>query len=182
LAGIHAPAVTRDHGVVFQPGAMEIIDRFARGIEEAAEPNEAVRIMQQRLTAMAIKVAVLSAAGWSEGIPATADVPVSTQDAEMAVACLARWANDARAFAERVGESEFEAKLQRCLSLIREQGAAPRRELARAAHCPKRVMDDIEATLLDRGLITVSERKSSNGHPQIWWGTPAELRIRKETG
>lgn len=172
LHEIYRRAVAADHAVRWGAGALEVIDDFARGLEESDEPNEAIRVMQQRLTAMTVKVAMLSAVGRAEGLPERGEVICTADDAVMAIAVVDRWSHDAHVFAERVGETEFESKLARCLALVRQQQAMSRRDLARAAHCPKRMMDDIEATLLDRGLIRVLERET-HGRPQIFWALPA---------
>ncbi len=178
LHGIHHAAIGQSHAVEFQPGALEVLDAFAESLEESTETNEAAKTMQQRLTAMAIKVALLSAAGWSTGLPTTGPLPVSVQDGEMAVTTVRRWAADAKTFAARVGETQFETKLAKCLRLVQQHTAIPRNDIARAVHVPKKLMDEIEATLLDREQIVTAEKPSDHGPNQLLWCIPRSYRLK----
>src|SRR5207245_8578504 len=90
---------------------------------------------------------------------------VSVDDAEAAVVIATRWLQDALEFASRIGESEFEGQVQRCLRCVTSRkGMVERRDVARVVHLAKRTLDDVEATLVDRGLITV-ERHEHPGRP-----------------
>lgn len=172
LRAIYSAAKERPHTVQFQSGALEVLDAFAETLEESKEVNESAKTMQQRLSAMAVKVAMLSAAGWTEGVTANAPLRVAIQDAEFAVTVVQRWAADAKAFAERVGATQFETKLAKCLWLVQENQAIPRNDIARAVHCPKRLMDEIEETLLDRELIKLSTQKTDHGPDKLLWVLP----------
>ncbi len=172
LRTIYNAAKDRSHTVQFEHGALEVLDAFAETLEESTEVNEAARTMQQRLSAMAVKVAMLSAAGWTEGVTTAVPLRVAIQDAEMAVVIVKRWADDAKAFAERVGATQFETKLTKCLRLVQEHQLIPRNDIARAVHCPKRLMDEIEETLLDRELIKLATQKTDHGPDKLLWVLP----------
>lgn len=156
--------------VRFEPGALELLDDFAADIEqEAAEAtNEAARTMLQRLTPMAVKIGILAAAGRTDALGGD-ELTVTVEDATAAAQVAAVWRFDAVRFAERVGQNEFEKHVQRCLRFVQERGPVPRRAVARAMHLPKRLLDEVEATLLDRGLITVATAPSPSGPPKVVW-------------
>ena len=169
LHEIYTAAKSRPHSVIFQAGALEALDAFAATLEESTEVNESSRIMQQRLSAMAVKVAMLSASGWTQGVTPDLPLRVAVQDAEMAVVVVQRWANDAKAFAERVGTTHFETVLQKCLRIVESRKSVPRSVIAQNCHVPKRMLDDIEATLMDRKLIDVVPEDSPSGPKRIIW-------------
>lgn len=180
LHAIYEGAMARPHAVEFQEGALEALDAFAQTLEESAEVNEAARTMQQRLAAMAVKLAMLSAAGWSHGV--TPDIPlrVAIQDGEMAVAIVQRWANDAKAFAERVGETIFETKLTKCFRIVQQRQLVARNDIARAVHVPRKVMDEIESTLIDRDQIKISTKPTDHGPDTLMWGLPKAEQAQPE--
>ena len=173
LHGIYAAALTKPHTTTFQDGSLEILDAFAETLEESTETNEGSRTMQQRLAAMAVKVAMLSAAGWEDALTPDLPLRVAVQDAETAVVVVQRWADDARAFAERVGETQFETKLTKCLRLVHQHQIIARNDIARAVHVPKREMDEIEGTLLDRDQIKVGVKATTRGPNTLIWMLPA---------
>lgn len=180
LRAIYTAAKELPHTVEFQSGALEVLDAFAETLEESLESNEAARTMQQRLSAMAVKVAMLSAAGWTEGVTASSPLRVALQDAEFAVTIVKRWAADAKIFAERVGATQFETKLTKCLRLVQENQVIARNDIARAVHCPKRLMDEIEETLLDRELIKLATQKTDHGPDKLLWVLPG-AQLHNET-
>ncbi len=169
LRHIYDAASARPHTVEFQEGALEALDAFAQTLEESTELNEAVRTMQQRLSAMAVKLAMLSAAGWQDGMRPNEPLRVAIQDGEMAVSVAQRWAEDAKAFAERVGETRFETVLQKCMRIVEAKKAVPRSVIAQNAHVPKKLLDDIEATAIDRKLIEIREEQSPSGPSRVIW-------------
>lgn len=71
-----------------------------------------------------------------------------------AAALVDRWLVDMLRFAETVGLNEFEKQLDRAWrALVRLGGEAPRRRVAIASRLSKRQLDEIQATLEDRGLL-----------------------------
>ena len=161
----------------FAPGALQHLDAFAAALEvEAAALDEHTRPMLHRLAPMALKVAMLLAAGR----PTTPDheaLTVQLADAEV----TARWRTDALAFAARIGESQFERTVARCRRVFQRkarpgQGIA-RRLIAQLVHVSKRTLDDVEATLQDRGEIHVA-RIETPGRPTLTlWEVPGATRL-----
>ena len=170
LNRIYLWAQTAERRVRFTGDALALIDRFAEAIETSdALANERARAMLQRLNAMTVKLAMLSAVGR----PMAADrdeLLVTPADADSAVAVSTRWRDYAIAFSEQVGETLLEQHIARALQVLcAKKGRCPRRVIAKLVHCSKKVMDEVEATLLDRGDIEVEQPKSPSGPaPQIW--------------
>jgi len=117
---------------------------------------------------MTVKLAMLSAAGRPYA-DARADLEITTDDASVAVAVASRWRDYAIAFGERVGETALEQLIGRALKVFQAKAKKrlPRRDIARAVHCAKRVMDDIEQTMEDRGDIVV-EQTDDKKTTRIW--------------
>jgi hypothetical protein len=170
LHAVFAWCLAGSPAVVFAPGALARLDRFAaRGEHDAAELEERQRAMLQRLDAMVIKLSMLCAAGRSDAT-AQAQLVVEPRDVEAATTIATRWRRDAVSFAERIGETEFERAVGRALRIAeRRKGPVNRRDIARAVHIPKRMLDDVEATLTDRGLIRVERRERRGTQTLVTW-------------
>jgi hypothetical protein len=172
LHRIYAWARARQRGVRFDAAALKIIDDFAVSIEDAPA-DDVLRAMSSRLTHMVVKVAMLSAAGRLANDQAT--IPQDTlvvdgDDAKAARLVALRWYGYAQDFASRIGESDFERALQGCLPLVQGRAEVPRRVIARATHIQKRMLDHVEETLVDRGMIRVVKRETAaKGTQAITW-------------
>jgi len=162
-----------DRRARFAPGALGIIDQFAQRIETAASSTpERATAMLQRLSPMAVKIALLTAVGRAT-TPDVDELVVTQEDAQIAVTVAERWRGYAIAVAQRIGENDFERLMERAVRVVRQHKRLARREVARLVHCPKKIMDDIEATLLDRGEITVTMVKAPSGpDARVWSITP----------
>jgi len=146
---------TRD--VRFAGGVFDCLEKVAIEIEDAARgASNTTRIMLHRLTPMAGKTAACLAAGWTR-TPNEPTLTITSEDAEGAVTIMRRRKKDALTFAARVGENDFERYVASCARIVRERGSTPRRVVAQNCHVEKRVLDSIEATLLDRGHISVTD-------------------------
>jgi hypothetical protein len=89
-----------DRPVLFGAGTLARLDGFAADLErDVAEVNETGRAMLQRLTPMAVKLAMLAAAGMPDA-PESSALVVRLEDAEAAVVVATRWRGYALAFAE----------------------------------------------------------------------------------
>jgi putative DNA primase/helicase len=169
LSAIYTWAKSTQRRVIFDRNALGIIDRFAEEIESSdLIANERARAMLQRLNALTVKLAMLAAAGRPDATDHDALI-VTPNDAVAAVAVARRWRDYAIAFAERVGETEIERLLQRALQVVRVKGRVPRRVIAQLLHCTKRTMDEIEATLVDRGHIVLQKIAANSGPETRMW-------------
>ncbi|MCX6544418.1 MAG: DUF3987 domain-containing protein [Acidobacteria bacterium] len=165
-----ATSLATSRAVRFEPGVLSRLDAlFFEPLEQAgAAQTETGRAMLSRLSATALKLCLLVAAGR----PDTADhaaLVVTTDDAESAMIIARRWQSYALAFAARIGESDFERKLQRVLVVVRQRRSVPRHVLARLAHCDKKTLDSIRDTLVDRGQIVAVQIKADMGRPGELW-------------
>src|SRR5688572_7025892 len=92
------------------------------------------------------------------------DLHITPDDARAAIAVASRWREYAIAFGERVGENVLEQQIARALAVVTSKGGrCPRRVVAHNLHCYRKVLDDIESTLVDRGMLLVHEEKSISG-------------------
>jgi hypothetical protein len=158
--------------VMFADGALETIDIYAQAMEQrSAVLDEAAKTMLQRLVPMALKLAMLAAAGR----PTTAafdqleHLEVDLDDVAAALAVIRRWESYALAFADRIGESRFERDLRRCVRVVEARGLVLRRVIARTVHLDKKMLDLVEATLADRGMVKVHVEPGKSGPATTSW-------------
>jgi hypothetical protein len=98
------------------------------------------------------------------------DLIVTPADAEAAVAVAGRWRDYALAFGAQIGETLLEQHIARALRVLdAKNGRCPRRVIAQYVHCSKKVLDEIEDTLIDRGEITLEEPRGSSGPSTTIW-------------
>lgn len=162
-------AKTGPRRVRFDGSALPTIDRFAEAIETSdALANARSRAMLQRLNAMTVKLAMLAAVGRPTAVDGD-DLVIRPADAEAAVAIATRWRDYATTFGEKVGETALEQLITRALDVMRVKRRAPRRAVAQLVHCSKKVMDDIEGTLEDRGEIVVEHVPGNSGPAARIW-------------
>jgi hypothetical protein len=146
--------------------ALAVIDGFARDLErEAPDRTPASNAIIARLVPMAVKVSMLLAAGRPDAT-ASQWLDVTLDDADAAVTIATRWQRDALTFASRIGESDFERKVQRCVRLVETKGRVARRYVAQQCHTEKKTLDAIQDTLADRGLIDIISTPVS-GRPTL---------------
>jgi len=159
--------------VVFGPGALEAVDAFQADIENMAGEDHTNTVMLQRLGTMALKLAMLVACGRTESTQSPT-LTVTESDALQAVAVARRWKKYAQRFAERVGESEFEIKVQRVKRMLVAGEPIERRNIARKLHLSKLILDGIQDTLIDRGEIEVRYIEQASGPAKVVWTPTAE--------
>ena len=80
-----------------------------------------------------------------------------------------RWQEHAIRFADRIGETEFERRLDRCVRLVRTKRKVARSVIARHAHTEKKLLDAIRDTLADSGVIQVQHEKAASGPATEVW-------------
>jgi hypothetical protein len=169
LTRVQVWAQTASRPVRFVGAALEILDAFAESIETSvAVSNERSRAMLQRLNAMTVKLAMLAAGGRPDATEQD-DLPITPPDAVAAVAVATRWRDYAIAFGERVGETALEQKIDRARTILQAKKTAPRRVVAQLLHCSKKVMDEVEATMEDRGQLRVESVPGKSGPDARMW-------------
>jgi hypothetical protein len=171
LSNLYLWARSTNRPVRFSGDALARIDAFAEAIETSdAITDERSRAMLQRLNAMTVKLAMLVAAGRPCAVELD-DLIVTPADAQAAVAVASRWRDYAIAFGAQIGETLLEQYLARALRVLEaKNGRCPRRVIAQHVHCSKKIMDEIEDTLVDRGEIAVEAipRGTSGPAATIW--------------
>lgn len=169
LHRLHAWAHEQRPNVVFEPGVLEILDGFAARLEEKApDRSEPERRITDRIAPMAIKVAMLLAAGRPETLGQTM-LAVTEADAQAALEIAGRWERDALRFVAQIGETDFWKRVDRVRRLLDKKRVAPRSVVARQAHVDKKTLDNIRDTLVDRAEIRVGEQSSKSGPSGELW-------------
>lgn len=167
---LHALAVwaSKERTVDFEERALEILDSYAAELEElnAKQAEDPRSDMRQRLSEMSVKIAMLVAAGDVEPHKAT-DLLVTDADAQAAVQIVRRWQRHGEQLAERIQETQFEAKLQQAYRILKVKKRLSLRDLSRAVRVPKRVLDEILDTMLTRGLIAMQPPVDGRASPWI---------------
>ena len=120
--------------------------------------------MFERHVGMLVKVALLSAIGACIRLPDV--LSVTAADVHAAEIVLERWATFAATFVNHLGESEHEGHIKRASALVEKYGKRSRRDLSQSLKLSKRQLDDLEATMKDRGLIQVE------GTTWVWQRRP----------
>ena len=155
-----------DIPVTWSDWATTIADDVIAGIE--GEPNEIV----QRLAAMTLKVAMLSSLGTE--VPSVQGAVVERGDANQAANVIARWQDAALRFSAEVGgltvvQRAVEHGHERILEALK-AGSMKRSQVSKDMKLTARQTDDVEQTLLDRGLIEVTQQAADGpGRPAKVW-------------
>ena len=155
--------------VVWSDEAMPILDELSTGIEQGT--NE----ITQRLSTMALKVAMLSALG--DGVPRVRRVVIEERDALQAQRVIKRWEDAALRFADEIGglsaeQRRTEQTIERVRRMLRDRaGTITRSDAGRALKMSARTLDELEATMADRGIIRVMQQEpDGRGRPAKVWG------------
>ena len=155
--------------VVWSDAAKPILDDLAAGIEGA--PDE----ITQRLSTMALKVAMLSALG--DGVPRVRRVVIEERDARQAQRVIKRWEEAALRFSDEIGglsaeQRRTEQTIERVRRMLRDRsGTMTRSDAGRMLKMSARTLDDLESTMADRGIIRIMQHEpDGRGRPAKVWG------------
>lgn len=105
----------------------------------------------QRLSTSMLKMATLIGASRQE--PVDGVITVELRDVLSASRYIQDWGNYSIDAVLNVGKGTSERELMKVLRAIKNKPGIPRSDLMRAHHLSKREMDEISATLLDRGHV-----------------------------
>jgi hypothetical protein len=117
---------------------------------ESGELSEVLIPMNARLAVSILKCAILIAASRSERSP----VEVTVYDLLKAASYADAWRRYAQDIVVNVGRGELEHKIQIVLHAIQKKGSVRRSLLMQTYHMTAREMDQIELTLIQRGLVS----------------------------
>jgi hypothetical protein len=149
--------------------ALMVIDAFQEEIENKRYDSHSVGVMVQRLTDYALKAAILIAVGEID-LKVASRVDVEAEHAKQAVELCNKWMGWAEKFGGEIGHSPLESKIQKAAEFVENRGLVLRSDICRLLHLTKREADDIQNTLLDRGLIVVGKirKKNSRKSAVVW--------------
>jgi len=155
--------------IVWPDEAREIIDQEQARIEDGGKE------ITQRISTMALKLAMLSALG--DGVPTVGRVVVEARDARQAVSVARRYEEAALRFLDEIGgltaeQRKTEQAIERVTRILRERGGTvTRSEAGRTLKMTARQLDELEATMADRGIIRVLQHEpDGRGRPAKVWG------------
>jgi putative DNA primase/helicase len=179
LEGLHAlaqrPAPIR---ITCPPAVLDRFNRYARDVEADARhaPNvDLAAIVGSRVTWMALRVAVLLAV--AEGVSGTgadrATIAITLPHLYRAMTIAERWRHTALRVLSDLAPSVFERQAARVVALVRRHpDGISRRDVMRALKLSRRFMDDLQATLAERGELVVTQRPSPSGPAVAWYQSP----------
>jgi hypothetical protein len=172
LRGVHRGFKERGECVVnFEPEAWEHWNAYAARIEEQAGASPSPELfgpIAGRIADTALKVAALFQA--AEGAPARgSNLRVTMPMLKAAIAMCEQLRRDAEELAMEIGSSMNERKLSRFVEMVKRQPGMQRTMVARSLKLDKREMDNLEATALDRELITCGTKNTRGRSAKGYW-------------
>jgi hypothetical protein len=153
----------------------EVLPRFNQYVaaveaESRSAPNpNLVAIVGSRVTWMALHVAMLLAV--ADGTQRFA-LPHLLRGIKIAEG----WRHTAIQTLGALTPSQFERRAARVVQLVTQKGEISRRDVMRALHISKRDMDDLQATVNERGELLVETRQTSTGS-SIWFRAPQAVTV-----
>jgi hypothetical protein len=156
--------------VKIDPYALVTIDKYQEELEVAHHAIDTCAIMSERTGIMAFKVAMLIA--MSRGEPDTKRrLIIEQEDAVSAVSIARKWKDWGMMFAGSLYESDVEKHVRRAFAIMQELGPQyPRRLVAKRMRMSKRELDEVQMTMVDQGLIRLSEGKAEGSRkPTLFW-------------
>ena len=156
--------------VKIDPYAVTTLDSFQEELENSAPVLETSAIMADRIGIMAFKLAMLIAL--SRGDPSKKRrLEIEHEDAIAAVAVAQKWRKWADAFAGSLYDSSVEKHVRRVQMYFAELGPEiPRHAIAKRMRMTKRDLDEVQMTMVDRGMIRLEERRLPGSHkPSLMW-------------
>jgi len=149
--------------------ALYLADEASESVESSTDE------ITQRIGPMAVKIAMLSSLG--DDVPAVQRLSVERRDAQQASRVAKRLAEAALRFQDEIGglsadQRKTEQTIERVTRILRERGGTvTRSEAGRTLKMTARQLDEIEATMADRGIIRVMQQEpDGRGRPAKVWG------------
>jgi hypothetical protein len=162
--------------VMIGPDVTERLNQYISALEAEARqaPNgELVGVVAARAPWWAVRAAMLLA---SADASATGSAPVALPHVYQALLITERWRHAALRVLGDIAPSHFERTATRVVDLVRRKPTGiARRDVMRALRISRRLMDDVQATLAERGEIVVRAHaaRGGPGGQSIWFYLPA---------
>lgn len=145
------------YSVEYDPVSLQVLDDYQRQYNALAAGDDVDSIMAQRAVDMLLKISMLVRLGY--GVPPkNVPVLVTAADMEIAGSVVDRYIKGGIRMANHIDPSAHEEQVQKYLRKYGARREMPRRHIARGMHLSKREMDELQFTLIDRGLIALEER------------------------
>lgn len=155
--------------VVMQEDALEALDGFQEEIENSRETDIGM-IMLERVGIMAIKLSMLIALSRCDPTTMTR-LTIEHGDAVAAMEVARKWGNWGVKFAGSLYESDIDKHIRRAEGwLVENDGEMARWLLAKKMRLTKKALDEVQMTMIDRGLISLAEKKlGDSAKPTLVW-------------
>lgn len=155
--------------------AYDVLDNYQTKLAERnVNRDEQAQSMSQRLPAMSLKLAAIMAAG-RHGLQMADHIAVTEEDAKWSVAIARKWEKWAVMFVASMAEDPLRREVQIAESVLKNNGGkASRTKLARKLRMRKYQLDELQLTMVDRGLIQLAEQLPDvkKGRPKLFWIVP----------
>lgn len=164
LIDIHAACLNMKDthkSVSYKKDVLRACDKFQSEIEQYDVP-EHTKIMLQRIPIMALKIAMLIASGRADPLKLTR-LDVTIDDMLEGIGIARKWARWASSFSKETSKNKFETQIDKIMNLLRKSKKMSRSKIARNCRISARDLNDIQTTLVDRGMIALREH-TLEGH------------------
>ena len=154
--------------------AYDVLDEHQVALHKRNDrQDEQTQNMTQRLSVMALKLSVLISAGRPNRMLAD-HFSITEQDALEAVQILEKWEKWATMFVSSLRIDLMQRDIEIIASMLNEyDGKVSRTQVARKIRTSKRKLDELELTLLDRGIIRLREERVGDSiKSTAFWVTP----------
>ena len=163
--------------------ALVTLDQFQEELETAHHVIDTSAIMSERTGIMAFKIAMLIAI--NRGEPERKHrLIIEQEDAVSAVSIARKWKKWASMFAGSLYESDVEKHIRRAEAIMVEHGPKMARwQVAKRMRMSKRELDEVQMTMIDRGLLSLKEEKmGESSKPSLMWTLRCDEEIAVKEG
>ena len=168
--------------VVVEDEAYDVLDDYQVVLSDNADNNdEQTQSMTQRLCVMAMKISIMLAVGRPGRLLAD-HITITGEDAEWAVDIVSKWEKWAELFVSSMRKDTFQREIDIAAAcLAGNNGRLSRTFIARRLRLSKYKLDELQLTMVDRGLINLREEKpDGNRKPTMYWLTPDFLERERQ--
>ncbi len=160
--------------VIADEDAYKVFDKYQADLNQRMTGyDEQTQSMTQRLPVMALKLGMILSAG-RVGKETSDHIDITKVDAEWAVSIAAKWEKWSCDFVASLRRDMLQREIDISLMMLyKNKGDLPRRIVARRLKVSKYKMDEIQMTMLDRGLIRAIEKNvDGSSKTTLCWMLP----------
>jgi len=150
---------------------LRLLDAYQEELEnKQPDHQDTTAIMLERIADMAIKLSMLIALGRDDGF-AKRCLKITEPDVRCALAMARKWSQWSIKFARSLHSSDTDRQIDMIIRWLRDKGGEMTRTMvSQRSSLGKRILDDIQSTMIDRGTIKIKEAKVGNSHkPTMFW-------------